>query len=276
MYLIVVLIALGFLQVWGEKNPFHRDQIFEQWLKLCRDRLGKRNSELLLLAVCVALPVAFVGLLTYVFNGMFLWVMATVILLFSLGRGEFAPDIEAYTQSCGDNDWDKAIEYAKKQGVDTASIDRDDWLALNEAMLSEAAYQGFERLFCVLFWFATFGPVGALVYRLSFLFNHYSPSRISERWLWAIEWPAVRVLGVSFAVTGNFVGCINRWKVYILCQTAKSHYILKESVMGALSVDDELVQSCNCTQREVSALKRLYTRTLWLWVLILALWTIIY
>ena len=84
----------------------------------------------------------------------------------------------------------------------------------------------------------------------------------------------VRLLGASFAITGNFVGCVNRWKAYVFCVTSSSGSVLRETVLGALSVDDELMQSCDCTQREITALKRLYTRTLWFWVACLAIWTL--
>lgn len=276
MYLIVVLLALAFLQIWGAKNPLHKDEIFTQWLSDTEQWPLIRQSPKLHIVWVLLVPVAAVIVISLWLPSWLWLIVSTIILLYSLGRGEFASLVEPYSYACSDNHWEEALKAAKGQGVDLEGIKDDDWPDLHQKMLSVAAYQGFERMFAVLFWFILFGPAGALLYRLSFLFAQKRDDVLSERWLWALEWPAVRVLGASFAVTGNFVGCINRWKIYILCQASESAYILRETVLGALSVDDELMQSCDCTQREISALKRLYTRTLWFWVGAIALWSIVY
>ncbi len=276
MHLIVVLISLGLLQVWGAKNPLHRDEFFHGWMDMKYCPKWLRGKPRFHMAWTLLLPVL---ALTAVFMWLPAWlwmVAATIVLLYSLGRGEFAPHIENYTQACGDDRWPDALSEAKSQGIDIDNIDDRDWPELHQRILGDAAYQGFERMFCVLFWFVLFGPAGALLYRLSFIYTQEFQEVEAKRWLWALEWPVVRVLGLSFAVTGNFVGCINRWKIYIFCQTRESSYILSESILGALSVDDELMQSCDCTQREIVALKYLYARTLWFWVGVIAVWGIMY
>jgi AmpE protein len=51
------------------------------------------------------------------------------------------------------------------------------------------------------------GPIGALMYRLVFLANQKdSENELVDRWLWLLEWPVARVVGISFALTGNFSG----------------------------------------------------------------------
>ena len=276
MHLIVILLALAGLQLWGSKNPLHRDTAFYSWVSWTTSWRGVRENGWLRLLVVLLVPVAIVGVLAAVLPVGFWLVLATVVLLYSLGRDEFAPETTAYTLACNDGAWDVAQVKAQKQGADLQGVLPGDWPMLHQRMLEATAYQGFERLFAVIFWFLFFGPAGALLYRLSFLYSNARPENAgAKRWLWAMEWVPVRLLGVSFAITGNFVGCINHWKRHAISTTSSSSSVLRETVLGSLSVDDELMQSCDCTQREIAALKRLYARTLWFWVTCLALWILL-
>jgi AmpE protein len=276
MHLIVILLALAALQVWGAKNPLHRDTAFYSWMTIASGWMDRiKEVWWLRLLVVLLVPVAIVAVLALVLPVGFWLVLATVVLLYSLGRGEFAPETTAYALACNDGAWDVAIVKAQKQGAEVQDVVPGAWPQLHERMLETTAYQGFERLFAVIFWFLFFGPAGALLYRLSFLYANTEDAAGAKRWLWALEWLPVRLLGVSFAITGNFVGCLNRWKRQAISAISTSTEVLRESVLGALSVDDELMQSCDCTQREVAALKRLYARTLWFWITCLALWVLL-
>ncbi len=291
MYLVVILVSLAALQLWGAKNPLHKDGLFRGWVRqVARWPVAVRHPWLqltLVLAPPVGITAALACLLPLV-----VWLaLATLVLLYSLGRGEFAPETTSYTLACNDAAWDVALVKAQRQGVDARGLVPGNWPQLHQRMLEATAYQGFERLFAVLFWFLLCGPAGALLYRLSFLFvqalrgtqdpasGEAAPlpptSPAAQKWLWLMEWLPVRLLGASFAVTGNFVGCINRWKSHALSVSSTSASVLRETVLGALSVDDELMQSCDCTQREINALKRLLTRTLWFWMTCLAIATLL-
>lgn len=276
MYLIVILLALAGLQFWGAGNPLHRDTVFHAWLSLV-DRVQPFAAQSWLrLLIVLLVPVAVVAVVAAVLPGILWLVLATAVLLYALGRGEFAPETTAYTLACNDGAWEVALIKAQKQGAEIQDLVTGNWPGLHQRMLEATAYQGFERLFAVLFWFLFFGPAGALLYRLSFLYRQADPADTRARhWLWVLEWMPVRLLGVSFAVTGNFVGCINHWKRHLVSTASSSAAVLRETVLGALSVDDELMHSCDCTQREIAALKRLYTRTLWLWVTCVALWILL-
>ncbi len=278
MILIIVLLALGTIQVLGAESPFHRDSLFlrwHNWLRLQKLPWPGKSGKWFEILVIIGLPVATVAVMTALLDDYLVYPLALLVLLYSLGRGEFATHLDNYKHACADNSWGAAVEAARQQGIHVDVVAESDWSTLNQRVLEGVAYQGFERLFAVLFWFVLFGPAGALMYRLSALFQQNWPAPASDKWLWAIEWPAARLLGVSFAITGNFVGCINRWQVYLLSQACPTPLILRETVLGALSVDDELVESCDCTHREIAALRRLYARTLWFWIAALAIWTIL-
>lgn len=273
MAFVQILMALAVLQLLGGGNPLHRDG----WLYLWLNRLERVSSlsryPWVLILLVVLVPVLAIGLLISLLPYWPALAFSVLVLLYSWGRGPFAAEIPDYVSACHKSAWDQAVHAAGRQGVEAERLGRNSWQRLHEQMLQVTAYQGFERLFAVIFWFVIFGPAGALAYRLVYLVAQQRPEP-GARLLWALEWMPVRLLSCSFAVTGNFVGCANRMRAYWCSLSEPTERILLQSALGALSVDDEWVQSCDVTQREIAALRRLYMRTLWFWVAVLALLTI--
>lgn len=326
MELLVVVIALAFIQIWGARNPLHNDSWFYRWLRfsdssaaknICRSKYG--------VLLCVGVPVAIFWLAVVVLIGQSVWILLPVsvaVLLYSFGRGEFSEIVREYTQACYIDDWPSSIQRAENIGVNTQNIDENDWLTLHQCVLDEAAYRGFERMFAVLFWFFLLGPVAALAYRLLFVFVHsYQANETSslskdevtdvagaqrekssleadetlcdvdgstpepnqdenesdisseserdtfaKKCLWVLEWPAIRLLSLTFALTGNFAASAQQWSEGFMASTKSTKQVASRSVMGALSISDELDKTCEVTRKELCLLARLFTRTLWLWL----------
>jgi len=269
MNLFIVIIGIAFLQVWGANNPLHRDTWFIRWARTIAGH-GQLRADLKVI-VAVGVPVAVLVVLQYflaVFSGWLLLPLGVAVLLFSFGRGEFGDIVAEYTKACYVEDWDSAQERASRLGVSTEDLNEGEWPALHEHVLDEAGYRGFERMFAVLFWFFILGPVGAFLYRLTFIYSRevQPADDFARRLRWILEWPAVRLLGLSFALTGNFVGCFQRLRECVLCLRRSTVAVLSPLILGALSVDEDLMQTCEVTRKELTLLTGLYTRTLWLWL----------
>ncbi len=268
MDLFIVVIAILFVQVWGAQNPLHKDEWFFQWLTRLEKYVAPSSPRFLVISVIV--PLAVLGIFLWGLKQQSYWPLVpigVVMLLYSFGRGEFSEIVTEYTQACYQEDWESGVNRAQRLSVDVEGIAENDWDTLHQQVLDEAAYRGFERLFAVLFWFFFFGPLGALSYRILFLFHENRPDNSAgQKLLWLLEWPAVRVLGLSFALTGNFVGCMGRWRESVLCVTRPTKMTIGQSVLGALSVEENLTQSCEVTRKELSLMDRLYKRTLWFWL----------
>lgn len=274
MFLLEILIALALLQLWSGYSPLRRDEWFGWWLNKL-GAVGWLNDKPYLAAVVTLfVPIALLIFVYSVVPGAVGFLLSVVILVYCLGRGEFGAYVGPYHRACEQADWELAIEAAHKQGVDCADIAPENWARLNEAMLKAISYQGFERLFAVIFWFVLLGPLGALLYRLSFAYRRASSSEVALHWLWALEWAPARALSVSFAIAGNFVGCINRWRDKVFCANSSATKMLSHSALGALSADDEWLETWDVTQHDVVAVRRLYRRTLWMWLALLALWVL--
>lgn len=270
MEIIVVVLALAFLQVWGARNPLHRDGWFVRWQSWLEAK--DEGAKEWLSFVAIALPLSLVLIVFELLMRESIWLalpLAVVVLLYSFGRGEFFEIVREYTQACYIEDWESASARAARLNVDLLDIEENDWSGLHQRVFDEAGYRGFERMFAVLFWFFLLGPLGALMYRLVFLQAHGNQKNaLAARWLWIIEWPAVRVLGISFALTGNFGGCFARWKETLFCAKRETAIVLSRSIFGALSVEDEMEQTCEVTRKELNLLSTLYQRTLWLWIFV--------
>ncbi|WP_096085313.1 histidine kinase [Agaribacterium haliotis] len=280
MEIIVVVLALAFLQIWGAQNPLHKDGWFFWW----RSKLARLNSssetELSETRsfLNVVWPLVLVAIVFQLLLSQSIWLvmpLAVVVLLYSLGRGEFFEIVREYTQACYIEDWDSACERARRFDVEVDDLERDDWSSLHRHVLDQAGYRGFERMFAVLFWFFLLGPVGALMYRLVFLQSHAEPGdKLSQRWLWLLEWPAVRLLGLTFALTGNFQGCIEHWRDCLLCGSRRTNDILSPMILGALAVSDDTIQDGEITRKELTLMSKLFQRSLWFWIAVAALFSL--
>lgn len=270
MEIFVTLLALAFLQVWGAKNPLHKDAWFYFWQsQFERVKLAQDLTSFLVIAI----PLAVLALVSWFLAEQSDWLMlpvAVVVLLYSFGRGEFFEIVREYTQACYVEDWQSATNRAQRFEVDVESVENEDWSSLHKQVFDEASYRGFERLFAVLFWFFVLGPVGAFMYRLVFLKAQQSNS-LATRWLWIMEWPAVRVLGLSFALTGNFASCMPPWREYLASTTQATKTVLSAVILGALSVNEDQQLDCEVTRKELTLMSKLYQRTLWFWMCILSL-----
>ncbi len=269
MDLFTVIIAIAFIQIWGNDNPLHKDHWFHQWVSRVNSKI--ESSSFFFFAISVFVPALALASMIHFIGGYSYWLVlpiCVVVLLYSFGRGEFNGIVNEYTKACSIEDWESAVSRAERLGVKTSDLLENDWDQLHTHVLDEAGYRGFERMFVILFWFLLLGPVAALTYRMAFLFNrrYMDENESAAKFLWLLEWPAVRVLGLSFALTGNFVGCYRRWQECLLCSTRTTVEVLSPTILGALSVDDNLSQTCEVTRKELMLLERLYTRTLWFWL----------
>lgn len=278
MILLSVLIVLGLVQLWGSGAPVHHDKWFKRWVLWIHRQMPHAPGVLLFFAL--AGPVLGLAAVVHFVSSVQSWLtvfIAIPVLLYCLGRGEFSTLIQSYLTACTSRNWENAIDAAKRLGIADTSIEGEQWSKLHSQVLFATSYKGFERMFAVLFWFMLLGPVGALLYRLSFLYvgvmSDKADRSMASRWLWLLEWPAVRVLGLSFAFTGNFVSCIQHWREFIACTESSSDKVLVYAIRGALTLGERIALDVSDT--ELRALQSLLSRTLLLWICLLALSTLI-
>jgi len=279
MTFLAILLAFLIVQYWGFGDAAQKDAWYRTWLTRTRAWVTEQPGELqLLLQVLPPVVVLFVVMSLLSFSILLQLLIAVPVLLFSFGRGDFSEWVRGYAEAYHRGDNVAAVQYAERLGV--LDLEHNDWAELHARVLRQAGYRGFERMFVAIFWFACLGPMGALFYRLTALsLRHQGQSDAvqasASRLLWLLEWPAVRLLGLSFALTGNFVGCFQRWKDCLLCIKRPTAEVMEHYIHGALNVNDNELVLEQVTEQEVEALLPLLSRTLVLWLCVLALLAIV-
>ncbi len=279
MTFVAVLIVYLVIQYGDGGRWLRHDGWFARWSRWV-GALSIRTDEISLLTMVLA-PVVLLGCVLVLVSTVSDWlllIVAVPILLYSLGRGELTLHMQAYMAAVQRGDNVAATEVAAALGGEVSAADK--WPVLHRIMLAVSGYAGFERLFAVLFWFVLLGPLGALLYRLLALAygneeNTDTVRLVAARGLWLMEWPAVRVLGLSFALTGNFISCFQNWRTTLTGYNRATSEVLESCVHGALSVQSSDLTRSDITELELNALLPLFSRTMILWLCALAIITII-
>lgn len=278
MTFVAVIVVFVLVQLWGSADVFHRDGWFRKWLKLTRQWFPSSGLQVLV-QVIVPVLILWVVLTLLKVSAVPLYFLVSIpLLLYSLGRGNYTEWVEGYCAAAHRNDSEIACDYALRLGVNVDEC--HDWPQLHRGVLQRAGYLGFERWFAAIFWFVILGGVGAVLYRLTSLASQAGGQSdevksLCRRLLWLLEWPAVRLLGLSFALIGNFVGCIQRWKSTLLSTEKSTQEVMESYIHGALNVNSLEVVPETITEQEMDAVLPLLSRGLVLWLCGLAILSII-
>ena len=287
MHFISILIVLGMLQYMGSVQPIHRDEWFVQWQKFLVDKLGETP---LVYLVCVFLPCSLLVFLLLVFGswgwGFVELAIFVLILMYSLGRGEYNSHLDEYSQAWEDGNYEKlpvciqAIddEYAPELGEGI----QQTHVSARESFV----YIGFTRLFVVLFWFVLLGPAAALWYRLTLLFLEKHKLEVASKIRDVMEWPAARLYGFTFSVVGDFAQAISNWFSTVMNAGMTNKQVIHSNALAALNLDMgwlegkfcetySLSQQAQIAQKETQSIKQLMSRSLVFTVICIAIFQII-
>ncbi|MCP8900207.1 regulatory signaling modulator protein AmpE [Gilvimarinus xylanilyticus] len=296
MTFLSVVIVLLVVQWWGSGRPLHKDRWFlSLWQRL--DGL-KKLPVALRLGLTLALPVLGLSLLwgaLHQISAGFLLILCVncLVLLYSLGRGDFSQPLQAYTEAAHADQSVRAVQIVDESNLDPAlraEPHPDDWLDLNHEALRVFAYRGFERMFAVLFWFLLLGAPAALAYRLLILLwqqllqsNHPGAQGLGKVITW-VEWPAACLMGLSWALVGNFDACVAHWRHGCLHPFETTPVYLARVLRGALGDNDAAEPgSTQAVKIEpafslqmIEQMPGMFSRSLLLWVVVAAVITLIF
>lgn len=276
MIFLVLLLVLLIEKLTDWRQDVQQD---EPWLRLLRRVEGSsRLSRMpwLSLLLVVLLPVLLLGLLLMALEPLaYGWLslpLHLLVLLYSLGRGHAKRDLGPFRDAWRRGDQEAAVLVAERD-LNLTATDAPGLLRVVEARLLWCRYQGF---FAVIFWYLLLGPMAALAYRLLVLsLEHARTDAMRERagqLLHAFDWPAVRVLLLSFGLVGNFVA-VNRSLLQELLNWEIPARQLLSSVGPAAADLSETVEG-EAGLARLDDLAALLTRTRMFWYALIALWTI--
>lgn len=300
MIFLSLLVVLMLVQWWGSGAPLQHDRWFLSWLDWLQSRRLIRAISGAHLVLGILLPCIVLGLLIElvvdVLSPNWLFFVYVPVLLYSLGRGNFSAEVNAYISASerGDNVVATRLSDNMRGGAESAGevAELESWPELHRQTLRIISYRGFERMFAVLFWFFILGAVGAFMYRLSVIYRERTAvdadRKLAVKWLWLLEWPAVRLMGLTWAMVGNFESCYRCWQNRLLDIKRSSMSFLNTSLRGALGVDDivsdPVAGASEFSARDsdpgyslslIKASVPLFSRSLLMWVCVIALVTLL-
>lgn len=282
MEFLVILTAWLLLQWLGPGFMHPHDRWLIAWHLHANRALGLLPLSVRLLLI-VALPALLVALLAWLLGhwlaGVLLFPLFLIVLTYSLGRGDYHTELDNYLERWQRGDLEAAYQVAVHSGFHAEPA--TDTRELHANMRRAALYTGFQRWFAVVFWFAALGPALALVYRIVHLLGAAASTSPEERallrrWLGWLDWIPARLLGLAFAVTGNFVNCFRVWREHLL-QNGDADALLVtyagEAVPGAAAGSDELggEHFVELAANEIRELRDLMRRSAVFWLVMLAL-----
>ena len=261
MTLLALLIGLFVERV--ATQLFHLRRL--RWLDRIIDagfRQGQRFAgwpaliPVIVLALLLILPVFLVLFsLKDALYGVAYFVLAIVVLFFSLGPKDIGEDVDEYCRAMEAEDEEAIMNTSK------ALIEKDvpsDPLERIHRVEEAVCIQANNRLFAVVFWFVLFGPLGPLgawTYRVTDLirrravFNAARDGQSSEAYVDAavtlhgwLAWIPARLTAIGYALAGSFDSALHAWRdpAEIEGETAHEHseHLLARVGIGALALQD--------------------------------------
>jgi len=235
----------------------------------------------------LALPVLLVRIiqlgLSDVWLGLFELVFSIVVLLYCLRYQPQDAWIDEISNAIEEGEQQRYQELAEKIMGKPVDSEVDLIKQVSDAQLVNAN----ERLFAPALWFALLGPMGAVLYRISWHYSHSTEEDINsggfadamQRLYAILNWLPARLLVVGYAIVGSFEDVVHQWRdVYnhgIDDIEELSQAVLLQGGQAALHV--ERYSDSESGGYDVSAIKAtrgLVLRTILAWGIVIAVITL--
>jgi membrane protein required for beta-lactamase induction len=290
MKLIALVIGLVLEIVATQLLHLRELRWFDAYYDFGLARLKRVRGPLVYAGIAAILlaPAAPVLVVSYVLQSPGLWdpdylAFAVLVVFFSLGPRDLGNEVAEYRAAVERNDTETAravlVEMSEAQNPRVTDID----------VVEEAIFvQSVNRIFGVVFWFVALGPVGAWLFRISDMlrrraaFESLRDPAIDAAVFTGIEavfgvlkWIPARLTMLGFALCGSFDDAANSWKQHHAepgTPIDKNNDALTARV-GKAAMIGALEEPANSSAGASNAM-RLVTRTLFLWITLLALMTI--
>ena len=249
-----------------------------------------RHHTALYLAIGIFLPALMLtGLLIYIDDllyGAVALFVSFIMLFMCFGCGYLKAAIDAYIQFWQQGRYQSAYEALASADIHIEHSQNLSAAEIHYEVCVNFIYHTFQRYFGIIFWFMLVGPVGALVARLaqvtSVKHSAYRPKSVDKLSI-LLEWIPARLLGLTFALVGNFSGAMKQGLNSLIDPHSSARDVLKYSASGAVSgtkggysaeIEPGPAQR-EADVKKIIALRGVLNRALIVWLAVLAMVTIV-
>ena len=252
MKFITIIVAVLVYRNWLGGNPIREVVPTSNWF----EGVSKNTSRKLRYFLAVVVPVL---LLLWIslqietwFFGLFYLALSIVVLLYSIDT----VDLEILMD-------DQRISMASEQN--TRAVKHD-------LFCTDITYEVFQSIVPSLFWFLLVGPAGALFYILSARYleqlDHDADASVALQLIYWTEWLPARINGFVYALLGDFRRGLGAF-LDTFSDTESAHAVILTNTLRA-----SIVTEADDEEQELLELQWLLERSIWGWVAIAALLTI--
>lgn len=266
MTFIIILIALIIERFFHWSHLRHW-----RWFARYQQFLSVRFMgwpKYLLLAACIVPPVLVVGLIDFLICHRLYeiprLIFGVIVLVYCMGPDNLWVQIYSCIRALNKEDSQAAVGEVKKMfGI--SNVDQPQ--AFHQAFTRAIFIAANQRIFAVLFWFAIFGPLGAVLYRAVSLCVDNITLGISQTALYLqrlLDWLPARLFTFIFALGGNFTSVFKKWRAHVREGLVSNEAIIGECGIAALDgVKGEFLPEDGTAENEaLSLLDRVFVMSL--------------
>lgn len=229
MTFLAMIIALSLHQVIQPDSFLQSDSWLLRWHRWVKGRIAAPIPQVVVtLTVVILLLVWGLGVIDGWLFGLVELLVTAGLFVWSLGRADFHTALERF-------------EARVATDPQTASMALESlWAPVDGAEPHEHSpfqrlvYSGYARWFAPLFFFAIGGVTAAVLYRVIAVLTEKEqpPSVYTQLLRWA-DWVPTRVLGLTFALTGDFMAVSKRGPLKHFTDATPAPQLLEELAVVA-------------------------------------------
>jgi len=282
MKFLVLFVVL----LWQQRFPLpHRStssRTFAIWLRQASKLPGfPRWHRHVRYAVVAVLPVVVITgamLLAdpYAF-GLLSVVLKILVLLYVLSHISIGKHLEAYRSDLRKGDTQGAYHCADQYLAVPEVEVSEDLNTMNHQVIRALLHRWFEYFFLMVFWYMLADIAGILLAWFSLQYARATHCDAQGwRYLHWIEWIPVRLLGLTYALAGNFLKSFPVLHAYLWDRTTQSADVLYRVANESLETDSAtpLNETAEEAAAELDQWQRLHIRSLSIWMVIIAAATV--
>ena len=258
MTFIVILVAL-LIERFFDWSHLRQWKWFNRYEHFVEHKFpGKSPYFLLAMAILPLLVVVYVVsiLMGDVFYGFGELIFDLVVLLYCLGPQNLWADAFAAINSLVHGEKGEKIKTSRSMSDGSYSQTQ------RKQFLGSIFSQANSRVFAIVFWFAIFGPVGAVLYRAITLSSTGLPKKEANQEVAStarslegvLDWVPVRLFTFLFALGGHFVQVLSVWRKNVLLGLSSNEMLLEECGNAALGGDSQRSESDGALERHAISL----------------------
>ena len=316
MKFLVILICLIINYLWLKDFDRFDDSWFFRFrcqMAVLSTKISKSLAARWILGTgfTYLIPLFALGIILYLvadqFYGLPTMGVHILVLLVAFDRIQPGKLAKVFLEKWNAGDIDACVLYLKQELALSETEKINDEESLSNYFGKQLVYRSFERMFVMFFWYMVSGPIGILFCYISYQLRDIQPepaeeqeadalryqqqaaeTKLNAKVIWLLEWIPIRLVAITFSLTGNFVHCFENlkksfWDVSMDTSSADLLYGYASCALSGMVDSDTAEEDSKVNPKtrdrlqkaaRIQALLALLERSQAVWLIVLAIFTV--